>query len=276
MSSFGGPDARERALAEIGRYSMSESASLVGALCLIPQNLHRLGRLESIAHCCLASVPSGSVAANRTNVARLLATAGEWVGHADDPADFVATEAFTFHGGTHTLIGPSPLSAYAMRLIGDATLVRNGPAPALRKRLSQLLCLLGAVSDRLAERAGLRRNLPMPAMDAGPLVPHGERLRTLQQAVVYSAREWNALLARFGLRDEDLERVVTRPRHAVVDMFPYLSKALGTHPLVRTGTATVVVLQASPTATRALLRELLGERTEEAPRQRQCFLVVHQ
>lgn len=75
MNSFGGPDARERTLAEIGRYSMSEAASLVGALCLIPQNLHRLGRLESIAHCCLASVPRGSVAANRTNVGRLLAAA---------------------------------------------------------------------------------------------------------------------------------------------------------------------------------------------------------
>ena len=48
MSSFGGPDARERALAEIGRYSMSEAASLVAALCLVPQNLHRLGRLESV------------------------------------------------------------------------------------------------------------------------------------------------------------------------------------------------------------------------------------
>lgn len=89
-------------------------------------------------------------------------------------------------------------------VIGDVTLVRNAPAPALRKRLSQLFCLLGAVSNRLAERAGLRRNLPMPAMDAGPVVPHGERLRALQQAVVYSADEWNALLARFGLRDEDL------------------------------------------------------------------------
>ena len=112
--------ARATALAAIRELQLDELASLAGGLVLLPCNLHHLARLESLAMCAVAGISRGRQTISHTFARKLLnESMATWLGHDDEPCETLATESFTYNGGTHILVAPHPETLFALRILSE-------------------------------------------------------------------------------------------------------------------------------------------------------------
>jgi hypothetical protein len=162
----------------------------------------------------------------------------DWVGFADDPADFPATQGFTFHGGTHILIAPSPGSVFAMQSLAVIGTSNVADAQSMRAHVARLVHFCCQVSNRIAVRAGLQRNMAVPG-ERELRVPPEDGVRQLQDAVTFSAGEWQSILRARRLEGADIAPLVAVAKPARVDELPYHSGALGERPFLQVGDAIV-------------------------------------
>lgn len=251
------PRDRDLCLAKIGRYSPLEAATLAGALLLVPQNLHFLASLETLAHCCHAGLAGGKRAATRNNARELFQGLRAWVGFADDFPNFPGTQAFTFRGGNYVLIGPDPGSAFALRLLAEIG-ANNSTTPA-NTVVSKFVHFCCRISNRIAERAELRRNQAVPDQRQN-FVPPERALRALQEAVCFSEVEWNTILQRCGLRYADVGPLIATPRPSNLGEMPWASDALEHRPFLVCGREIVAfaphrIVEAFVNHIRALISE---------------------
>src|SRR5262245_46286213 len=95
-------------------------ASVVGALLLLPKNLHHAHRFEVLARMVAAGTAHGTRDVTGTVLRRIHEALGEWTGMGDDPWPTLAVEAFVYHGGTHLFIPGGIDTMFVLRALARA------------------------------------------------------------------------------------------------------------------------------------------------------------
>ncbi len=234
------PEKRTRALVQ--RLAPGEAARLAGGLVLEPANLHHLARLEAIALMSVAGVATGKQKVTRTLATRLFdGPLNDWVGRDDDPLDGLATRAFTYNGGTHILLAPEPNALNALRHLAVATRTADGIPHGLSQRITGLIQGACYISDLVARRAGLERNLSAQAAGFEARIPSSSSLRRLMAAVSFPKDEVLRIQRRTLLHDDDLDALCTRLGAVSLPRPPWDSPELSQRPFLRLGSEIVVI-----------------------------------
>lgn len=191
-----------------GALSVAASAA---ALQLSPKNELAWVRLEQLA-LCGASLSSE----NRSTPSphRLRAwLASEYISgmaHLEDPQPGPMVETVAFHGGGYRVFhGPQTDTLFNLRTVLSATLAHEGPAEAAyHEWASRLTTAMLAVSDEIAQRAGLGNTVPFETSGTSFTIPTGSQLSCLRSAVEFSKSELTALLSRHGVSLADLAPLI--------------------------------------------------------------------
>lgn len=240
----------------VQRLAPSEAACLAGGLALEPSNLHHLARLEAIAMMSVAGVATGKQKVTRTLARKLFdGPLHDWVGFDDDPLEGLATRAFTYNGGTHVLLAPEANALNALRHLAVAVRTAKGMSPALVRRITGLIQGTCHISDLVARRAGLERNLSAHAAGFDARIPASSRLRKLMAAVSLPRDEVLGIQQRSFLHDDDLDALCSTPGAVSLPRPPWDSTELCQRPFLRLGAKTVVV--APHRLTEAVVRRVL-------------------
>jgi hypothetical protein len=250
-------EVKAAALTAIQKFSADELAALAGGMALLPENLHHLGRLESLAMCVAAGCARGQRSVNRTSARKLLNGAMDaWVGHHDDESDTLATEAFTYHGGTHVFVAPWPASLFALRILAVVLGQADRFPTSFLDAATGLIQGICAISDRLVSRAGLVRNMVVPEVSRDISVPPEGSLMALLTAVRIGERELAAIAAQTKLRQADLKPLTALPGRVLLPDPPHASDYLARKPILRLQDGLVVI--APQRLAEALVHRLLG------------------
>lgn len=200
-----------RLLSEVARLDPLELCATVGALFLVPSNLHYAHRLEALASLIIDGHARGRGALNRTRARRMADDLlGSCAGWRDDPWPTLATENFIHHGGNHTFIpgGDSPL--FVLRLLARIIATSDDLGPAFRARATRLIQFGSALSHDVASHAGLPRNEPVPP-SARFAVPPRDSFERLRAAVCLSAARFDGLCRSTAVDREDALRFCAVP-----------------------------------------------------------------
>lgn len=220
-----------------------EAAALAGSLTLISENLHHLARLESLAVCALAGASVGRRSVNRSLGRKLLnESLAAWVGRGDDPSETLATEAFTYNGGTHVFVAPDGESLFSLGIIA-AVIVRSKRLGADYLRAANgLIQGICAISDLIVERVGLCRNAPGKEYQMDISVPSERDLRLFMGAVRITKSEKRALMSRTVLTPLDLDALSAMPGKILLPDPPYATTRLINTPILRARGGDLIVL----------------------------------
>lgn len=199
-------DPEEEAYAQLSRLAPEEAAMMCGGLALVPENLHKLASLETVASAVLRRRAKGTRAITRTSARKLLnGPVQRWVGPLNDPHDTVATQTITFHGGTSVLIGADAEAVFILQRIGAALSVADDDRPSeFATRATSLMQAIYLISDRVARTAGLERVCRAPELQETVSVPPASSLRRLLDAVRFDSSELETVVGRSGVRRSDL------------------------------------------------------------------------
>lgn len=225
---------------QLAHYSISEVASLAGALCLIPQNLNSLATLETVGHCCVACLPQGSRRANRQRAKKLMQSVKRWTGLADDPAAYPATQGFIFYGGTYVFIAPSMETMFALRILGEISNPEFWAGSIVRRRICTLIKFCCEVTQRCAIAGDLPRNLAMPNSSSSFQIPATEQLWQLQKSVTYSTEEWNDLIEETLIDVDDASSLCTAALPSKVSDDCYHSNLFAEKPFIQHDDLTIL------------------------------------
>ncbi len=261
MASNGYEAAQEAALSGMRVFDRDEIAALAGGLVLVPKNLHHLARLESLALCAVAASPTGTRLFSRTSARKLLnGLFADWVGFADDPCEVLATEAFTYNGGTHILISPEPNSLFALRLLSVLIARSEKLSPSYRHIATGLVQGICALSDLVVSRAGLQRNAKVPPIEKDISVPPQNDLNRILSAVRIKKAELDYLLTRTMLRIVDIESICLATVGLSLSSVPHETEHLQVRPLLRLKDE--IVILAPHRLTEALVHRIVQLATE--------------
>jgi hypothetical protein len=177
----------------------------VAALQLLPANASRVLRLEALAHV-VTSIPfkkdSPEVTASRLRQF-CDSHALNQLTFAEDPAENMFTEEFTYFGGSYMVMpGIVGEGVFILENLCKAIFLsrkQNFP-PEFRKRVHDLVSAALCISDFVLRTAGLRRGAaPVSNLGGGIDVPGTATLRSLQSAVTLPKKKVIELLRARGL-----------------------------------------------------------------------------
>lgn len=231
-------------------------AASVGALLLIPANLHFFFRLEGLAHLALAGTAQGSEMTSSERLRRLCNhTLADRIGHLDDPWELPATVGFTFHGGTRIVIPGGVDTMYELRLLAGVLVGSEELDPTLRESATRLVQAAAALSDIVLTRAGLERNKRVPTQTAKVTIPDSADLRRLKGIVQFENEEFVTVVRRAGASPSDVEPLIAEMGSVKLQPGPWESDHLTYQPLARTGS--VIIVTAPHLLMQAAIRQVL-------------------
>lgn len=195
-----------RSLSEVeghlAAYDLLDLAAGTGGLQLIPANAGRQPRFDLLASIIPSIRPAEGI--------RPALTIGRWrtllntpplggggQGRLEDPAENLFTSSLTFDGGPAVVFpGSAPSSVEITRLLIKALFFSPGIPPAYRREMRDLTYAVLRLSDEVARRAGLPRNvLPDGAPNSAVVIPSTADLARLKQAVTFDEASLVATLA---------------------------------------------------------------------------------
>jgi hypothetical protein len=216
-------------------------AAAVGALLLLPANLHFFFRLEGLAHLSLAGAAQGSQKTTPEKLGRLCNhTLAHSIGHLDDPWELPSTVGFTFHGGTRVVIPGGVDTIYELRLLAGVLVESDALDSSLRASGTRLLQAAAKISDTVLKRAGLERNQRVPSQASKVSIPQSADLRRLKSLVQFEIGEFDALVRSAGARLHDVEQLIADIGAIELQPGPWESLHLTYRPLARSGSSIVL------------------------------------
>lgn len=224
-------------------YDVADLLACVGALQLMPENAACANRLDALAQAAI-SLRRGSGKPN-IDPDSLDAVCNEpplgegLIPASEDPFGNPFTEAFTFVGGSYTVLpGIVEEPAYVLEHLARAMFLDLRPfsSSTFVDRAFPVLKGLLLLSDEIARRATLPRGVD-PARTAGGavLVPSTGRLERLKQAVAFTDDELEDLLASQGVPTDALRPFVRESGAFDIGEFQVGGGAVSRQPLVRAG-----------------------------------------
>ena len=248
--------ALEGAIADFDR---TDLLSAIAGLQLLPANAERIVRLEAFAYL----VASGKSKKSRKVAPHALAPlcnceALRTIAHAEDPFDGVFCEEVLFHGGSYKVLpGITEHATFILKRINETIFFHRDSFPdaSFVRTATHLIHGTLALSDRMCELAGVRRNPDLSTTGDGTIVvPDGKRLAELKASVRLS----HAALGDF-LHSKGLPTDCLAPLTVGTDDLPHedqlqISGVLSRRPLLAGSTDIVI---ASPSELLPALRNAL-------------------
>lgn len=265
-------------------FDSADLLAAVGGLQLLPANAHRAIRLEVFAHIA-ASLKDGEANRPHTSTHRLdqwcnTGVLGQgWVAAQEDPLDNPFLEAIPFFNGNFLVFpGIAEESILVLRLLCRALFADPDAFSDLQyvKEARELLSAVLALSNEVAERAGLVRGVEIPPWEKGQAVfiPDARTLATLKQAVSFHPSKLIRLLEEHLTSPAVLDQLTLPLGQLALAEYELGRGALRSRPLVRADDAFIVAQPGMlPVAARhALIRRALerGVGDELAQRYREA------
>ncbi|MFA5861572.1 MAG: hypothetical protein WDA16_07745, partial [Candidatus Thermoplasmatota archaeon] len=236
-----GPDAIVAGLAGIRSDALFETA---GALQLVPVNGNHLARLEAFAYFALATERDATGRDVRATKARVIANdLLSPLRHLDDPPENLFVENVGGIAGNYRVFpGQTYQITQTLQIFARMLDPRRGGAhtEAARSFYSML-----AISDALAERAGLSRYTRVPSPeDRRIVVPPDDALAALRRVVRFTPTELAVVLRRVRRNVDDVAPLIASDPFEAASYDPHANRVNAT-PLTRYGDDIIVV---SPTS----------------------------
>lgn len=188
----------------ISGFDQIDLLSGVAGLQLLPENAERIVRLEALAH----RVATGRTARSRRIAPHSLrelcnSPALGTIAHAEDPFDSVFCEEMSFHGGSYRVLpGINEHATFILKRILETLFFHRDAFPDREyvAMAAQLIRGTLAISERICEAAGIRRNPPIGSrFQEDIVVPNGSVLARLKSAVRFSRAAFDLFLRDLGL-----------------------------------------------------------------------------
>jgi hypothetical protein len=237
---------------KLAQYDPVDLLATIGGLQLRPENADRAIRLEVFAHV-VASLEDNEPNrphASRNRLSQWCNTGvpGQgWVAAQEDPLDNPFLEAFPFYNGNFLVFpGIADESTFILHLLSEALFAEPGTFsdPLFVREARELLSAVLALSNEVAERAGLVRRVELPPWVEGQVVfiPDARTLAALKQAVSFHPSEVTHLLEDHLASPAALDQITLPLGHLALAEYELETGALRSHPLVRVGDSTIVAL----------------------------------
>lgn len=233
-------------------YDPVDLLACVGGLQLLPENADRAIRLEVFAHVVASLAESDQnkphMSPNRLKQFCNTGTLGQgWVASQEDPFDNPFTEAFTFHGGNFLVFpGIADESTFTLRLLSEALFAEPDTFsdPLFVREARELLSAVFAVSNEIAQRAGLVRGIELPSGPEGSavLIPDARTLSTLKHAVSFHQFDLTRLLGDHLTSPAALDQITRSLGQLTLADYELGTGPLQSHPLVQSGDSIIVAL----------------------------------
>ncbi len=232
-------------------YDPWDILATIAGLQLLPENADRTIRLEALAHA--AASLETDPAKPRISLPRLRQIADSdplgrgAIASQEDPFNAPFTEAFMFHGSSFMVFpGIAEDSTFILRHLTDALFLSPDPFPDKRflGKARALLTAVLALSDEMANRAGLRRGEEPRTRqtDDGLFVPGSQYIARYKQAVSFDLSELASFLARYGASPDALKPLMVLQGDVPTLGYQNDTGTLLAHPLVRSGDQLIVAI----------------------------------
>ncbi|MBK8169659.1 MAG: hypothetical protein IPK60_04870 [Sandaracinaceae bacterium] len=205
-----GDSPEEKALAHtiavLDQASAPDVVASVGALLLVPANLHYRTSLECVLGLVMTGAcgPSGSLSCETLD-SLLNESVASWAGHLDDLWPSAATEAFTFHGGTHVFIPGGDGICATLRCLAEAVCDDDLLPATLAQRCIRMIQGMCLITDLSVRRAKLDRNAEVPTWSDSIHIPPAPQLDARKQNVCLGAGTVERILRDTGMNSDDLD-----------------------------------------------------------------------
>lgn len=225
----------------LSTFDSADLLASVAGLQLVPENAERVVRLIACAHAIASLEPAqGHPAMSLHRLRQIFEVEplgkGE-IADREDPAEQPFTEAFPFYGGSYIVFpGIAEESTSILHQMVRALFLCRDPFPdqMFIKRVEKLLFAMLALSNEVAQQAGLDRGIKsMSLPDGGVLVPDTQQMARLKQAVTFDRGTLAKLLARQGVELEALDPLVLPMGTASVQDYQVDRGDLLSRPIVR-------------------------------------------
>ena len=254
---------------KLAPYDPVDLLAAVGGLQLLPENADRAIRLEVFAHVA-ASLEDQQpnrphVSRNRLSQWCNTGVLGQgWVAAQEDPFDNPFLEAFPIHGGNFLVFpGIADESTFVLHLLSEALFAEPDAFsdPLFVREARELLSAVLALSNEVAQRAGLVRGGELPPWAEGQAVfiPDARTLAALKQAVSFHPSELTRLLEEHLTSPAALDQITHPLGQLALAKYELDTGALRSRPVVRAGDSVIVALPGMlPVAARhALIRRAI-------------------
>jgi hypothetical protein len=241
------PNPFEELASTLVEYDTVDLLSAVAALQFLPQNASRVTRLEALAHS-VASLPltvGPNISASRfrrTCVHRSL----EELAYAEDPAEDLFAEEFTFFGGPYVVL-PGIAQAGEFMLSNLCKAIFLNPQKSwpqdFESRAFELVASALTVLSTAARNANLRRGMtPVSDRYEKIFVPDAATLQKLKRAACFTKTEVSSLLQSAKLPTTALDRLVSKPGPAILANYDVVNGPLLWRPFLDCGDRIVVMI----------------------------------
>jgi len=233
----------------LSNYDAMDILAKIGGLCLLPDNASHAIRLEALTHAAacnkvFVSKPQVSLSNFSHIVQKHLGKHTE-IARLEDPCENMFTEAFTFYGGSY-IVFPSIMESpsFILRNICKGLFLAKSKSSnsTMLKRARLLITAVLAVSNDIAKRAKLDRGIEpsQHTWNEEIVIPPLDRLRELQQAVVFEKRYLKVLLSTYNLPEDVLDPLIIMGGSLAPSNYDSSSSPCLMHPIVDVGESVIV------------------------------------
>lgn len=186
--------------ADLAIFDLLDLATGLGGLQLLPENAERQLRFDLFASIIPSIHPAGvgrQITPGRwRNLLSSPPLGGDLVRQGEDPAENLFTSSLTFDGGPAIVFpGVTQSPVEIARLLNKAIFFGPGMPEEYYREMRALAYAVLRLSDRIAHRAGLPRNVIPKSLPASQVaVPSATEFAKLKQAVVFDETSLAALL----------------------------------------------------------------------------------
>lgn len=220
----------------------------IAGLQLMPENADRGVRLDVLAHVCVARQPRRrKLPVSRSRLRRICdAPVLQLLRKLEDPFPNPFTENMTFFGGGFIVFpGRFDETTFVLRHLCMVLFQPSVPFPDTQfvTDARGLIAVVLAISDAMADSAGLERGITPPERKAGSIVvPSTERLQRLKRAVRFRRSDLTDLLVANGASPDILNDLITPIGQVSLQHYHPDHGELFARPLVSVGDHVIVAL----------------------------------
>ncbi len=226
-------------------YDSADLLTKIAALQIFPENADHAIRLEALAHTAV-SIPLISdkpkISRHRLNKLCNEPPLGDSkIQSQEDPCPNAFTEAFTFFGGSYIVFpGMSGETTFHLKHLNKAVFFSNDfkDHKDFIKRVFELNRLILAISNAIAHRAGLCRNLSPKTTSRQIIIP--SNFEKLKLAVRFTSEELDELLNFYDLRKSAITPFIVEFGEIALESYTYQNSPLHAKPIVRTERGIIV------------------------------------
>lgn len=231
--------AEESTILAIASRDPIDLAASIGGLVLVPTNAHHVAQLEALACLVLSGKATGNLPCPRAFIRSVCeGPLMAWAGQQDDPWDFPFTEAFTFHGGSYIFVPGGTDTMFILRAMASAiTHIKSSLDIHFRSACTRMILATAIVSNTVANRIQLVRNMAAPGGARNVLVPPTAEFDRLKSAVTFSESDLAERLHLGGASFDDLVPLCARIEREQLST----DHDLDLHPIFQSGDRLVVL-----------------------------------